>query len=78
MKSVMCKRCPVPADGARRSDLSLSAVIMVRSYATDRRSPLSEIQLSETVTIAVHRKILRYRDFNPALRAVLFVKRLGL
>jgi len=36
IKSVMCKRCAGPADGANRPELSLWAVIIVRRYATDR------------------------------------------
>ena len=36
MKSVMCKRLAVTADGAKRPKVSFSAVITVRSYATDR------------------------------------------
>jgi hypothetical protein len=41
MQSVLCKRRAVPADGAKRPVLSLTAVIIVRSYATDRLSVVS-------------------------------------
>jgi hypothetical protein len=36
VKAIPTKRRTVPADGAKRPDLSLSAVVMVRSNATDR------------------------------------------
>lgn len=54
MQSVMCKTRAVPADGAKRPDLSLSAVVMVRSYATDRPTDLSTVTSSRDSVVWNH------------------------